>query len=149
MYLKHSGHCPEPLDGDGLEAASSISQGVETVWATVCRLQAEDSLLADYAPVTRGLRDELAAQQTEFPVAYLTELDGAEARNLGPSPGNGWNSGFDLVHAATLAHPKWRAGKHFDEEHRSRVAEVFAQFCAWKINVVTRSVSRSRVNIAT
>lgn len=54
---------------------------------------------------------------------------GAEGRNLGPSPLVVWKTGLDLVHCATIAHPRRRHGTHVCEQRRIEVAELLAKFC--------------------
>ena len=84
------GECPPPLTTDELILLQGIANCVEIVWASVCKLQKNSALLADYAPITKVLRDELASQKTQIAMDFIKELDAAEGRNLKGPLGKDW-----------------------------------------------------------
>ena len=65
------GECPPALTTDELILVQGIANCVEIVWASVCKLQNNSALLADYAPITKVLRDELAAR-SGVPMMYMS-----------------------------------------------------------------------------
>ena len=130
MYTKHGskGRCPSALTVPELQLAKSTERGMDVVWYAVCNLQRDDALLAEYAPQTSALRAELRGHDSEFARTYVSELGGAEMRNLGPAPSIAFASGLDMCHLATLLHPRYRNGRHFDQERRDTLSELLGRF---------------------
>ena len=118
LHIQFPRKCPPPLSSDELAQLADISRGVDAVWAATCLLQKYDKTLGEYAPIVHALRQELASHNTAFSAAYLSELDGAEQRNLATAPSSDWGSGFDMIHCAALAHPRYRQGKFMPSRPR-------------------------------
>ena len=115
QYVIYGSACTAPLSKNEVELAAGIREGLDCVWWSVCKLQKDSSLYADYCPVTKAMRDELSSHDSMLATDFLAELDGAEQRNLSKPPtGTDWDSTLQLAQVASLAHPVRRNGLHFD-----------------------------------
>jgi hypothetical protein len=107
---------PELPDDAQWALVDESSSVLDVVAATVARLQGNMSLLADYVGFTAGLRAALRHANTPYASLFSTELDLAEERNLTRpftgSVGTSFCHMLGLAKAASLLHPRWRAGAH-------------------------------------
>ncbi|CAE8621331.1 unnamed protein product [Polarella glacialis] len=103
---------PELPSDDAWLLIVEANQALDPVGAAVSKLQSDFSLLANYLPVTCGLRRALAKINTPFCNLYSTQLDGVETRNLDIPlqglEGARWETYRHLASCASLAHPRQR-----------------------------------------
>ena len=112
---------------------------LEMADATLSQMQRDDSLLAEYWPLREAFAACLRESNSEFALAWLRELEAAEARHMDKplglkgSPGARWKNLRELVQVAAFAHPRYRRGLWMaDVERRQRLQRSFAQHCLAK-----------------